>query len=53
MACMNAPPTFINPNNAADKNTPIGVFKPSNATAIPSKPCAGQTPTLIWFVYPT
>ena len=26
MACINAPPTFINPNKAADKNTPIGVL---------------------------
>ncbi len=47
MACINAPPTFINPNKAADKKTPIGVFNPSKATAIPSYPCVGNTPTLI------
>ena len=31
-------PYFNEPNNAAPKNTPNGVFAPNKATAIPSNP---------------
>ena len=52
IAFINPFPVYKRPKNKAENKTPIGVFAPSKATAIPSNPCVGITPICMLTAFP-